>query len=275
MASPVTTYAAAQLIRLVPRVRLSRAVRKLCEQPLPPAVSRVATQLYARAYDVQLDEAENEAQPYRSFDDFFTRRLRPGSRPIEASPFVSPSDGCLVAAGDVAASSDIVVKGRPYGVSDLCGSVEAGARYAQGEFAVIYLHPRDYHRVHSPVDGSITLVRAMPGDLYPVNAIGERHVPGLFVRNQRVAFEIETDSLGLVTVVMVGATIVGKISATVFGTDRISTGDHQLSPPASVARGDEIGVFHLGSTVVVLLQTSGRLSRATGPVRYGESLVRA
>lgn len=275
MVSPVTTFAAAQLIRLIPRVRLSRAVGRLCEQPLPPAVSRVATQVYARAYDVKLDEAEDGTQPYRSFDDFFTRRLRPGARPIEPAPFVSPSDGRIVAAGDVADSSDIIVKGRPYRVAELCGSAEAGARYARGEFAVIYLHPRDYHRVHSPVDGSVTLVRAMPGDLYPVNAIGERHVPGLFVRNQRVAFEIETESLGLVTLVMVGATIVGRISATVLGTDRTPTGEHRLDPAVAVARGDEIGVFHLGSTVVVLLQTSGTLSRATGPVRYGESLVRA
>lgn len=274
MSSDFTTYAAAQVLKLVPRVQLSRAVGKLCDLQVSPTISRVATKIYARAYGVNIGEAEPTASAYRSFDEFFTRGLRPGARPIAQVPIVSPSDGKIVAAGAVTDGQEIVVKGNTYEVSELCGSTEAGKRYNGGEFMVIYLHPRDYHRVHSPVDGAIVSVRSMPGDLFPVNAIGEKHVPKLFVRNQRVAIGIETPTMGLVTAVMVGATIVGRISTTVLGGESTPVGEHVIEPPVSVVKGDEIGVFHLGSTVVLLTEGRGRLSWANGPVRYGESVVK-
>jgi phosphatidylserine decarboxylase len=274
MSSDFTTYAAAQVLKLVPRVQLSRAVGKLCDLQVSPTISRVATKIYARAYGVNIGEAEPTASAYRSFDEFFTRGLRPGARPIAQVPIVSPSDGKIVAAGAVTDDQEIVVKGNTYEVSELCGSAEAGKRYNGGEFMVIYLHPRDYHRVHSPVDGAIVSVRSMPGDLFPVNAIGEKHVPKLFVRNQRVAIGIETPTMGLVTAVMVGATIVGRISTTVLGGESTPVGEHVIEPPVSVVQGDEIGVFHLGSTVVLLTEGRGRLSWANGPVRYGESVVK-
>lgn len=274
MASDFPTFAAAQVLKLVPRVQLSRAVGKLCELQVSPAVSRVATKIYSRAYGVNIGEAEPTSSPYRSFDEFFTRGLRPGARPIARVPVVAPSDGKIVAAGAVTEGQEIVVKGNNYEVGELCGSAEVGDRYKGGEFMVIYLHPRDYHRVHSPVDGAIATVRSMPGDLFPVNAIGERYVPKLFVRNQRVAIGIESPELGLVTAVMVGATIVGRISTTVLGGDSTPVGEHLVQPPVPIRQGDEIGVFHLGSTVVLLMEGQGRLSWATGPVRYGESVVK-
>jgi phosphatidylserine decarboxylase len=274
MSSDFTTYAAAQVLKLVPRVQLSRAVGRLCDLQVSPTISRVATKIYARAYGVNIGEAEPTPSAYRSFDEFFTRGLRPGARPIAQVPIVSPSDGKIVAAGAVTDEQEIVVKGNSYEVSELCGSAEVGKRYNGGEFMVIYLHPRDYHRVHSPVDGAVVSVRSMPGDLFPVNAIGEKHVPKLFVRNQRVAIGIETPTMGLVTAVMVGATIVGRISTTVLGGDSTPVGEHIVEPPVTVVKGDEIGVFHLGSTVVLLTEGRGRLSWANGPVRYGESVVK-
>ncbi len=273
----VTTFAAAQLLRFVPRVRLSRAVGRLCEQELPPRVADVASKIYARAYGVNLEEADPEQGPYTNFDAFFTRRLRDGARRIDDSKLVSPADGRLVAAGAVRPNLAITVKGREYDVAELCGSSQAAKDYAGGEYAVIYLHPRDYHRVHSPVDGKVVRVRSMPGDLFPVNAIGERHVPRLFVRNQRVSIVVDSESLGRVDVIMVGATIVGRITTTALGGTRTPVGDHEISPAMTVRRGDELGTFHLGSTVVLLLPgqgDSGRLSRGTGPVLYGESLER-
>jgi phosphatidylserine decarboxylase len=274
MASDFPTYAAAQVLKLVPRVQLSRAVGKLCELQVSPGLSRVATKIYSRAYGVNIGEAEPTTSAYRSFDEFFTRGLREGARPIAQVPIVSPSDGKIVAAGAVTEGQEIVVKGNTYEVSELCGSPEVGSRYDGGEFLVVYLHPRDYHRVHSPVDGAVVSVRSMPGDLFPVNAIGEKYVPKLFVRNQRVAIGIESPGLGLVTAVMVGATIVGRISTTVLGGGSTPVGEHLVQPPVSVTKGDEIGVFHLGSTVVLLTEGRGRLSWATGPVRYGESVVK-
>lgn len=270
----VATFAAAQLLRIVPRVRLSRAVGKLCEQPLPAPVSRLVSSAYSRAYNVNLAEAEPLAEAYPSFDAFFTRKLRPGARPIAEARVTSPSDGLIVAAGDVVENGFIEVKRRKYEVDELIGSRRDAARYADGEFAVVYLHPRDYHRVHAPVDGQLVEVRVMPGDLFPVNAIGERHVPRLFVRNRRATMVIDSPELGRVQVVMVGATIVGKIGIVALGDQSGVPGDHAITPPLSLRRGDEIGTFHLGSTVVVLFERKGTLSRAMGPVLMGESMER-
>jgi phosphatidylserine decarboxylase len=114
----------------------------------------------------------------------------------------------------------------------------------------------------------------MAGDLYPVNTIGERHVPQLFVRNQRVAIVVDSKGLGRVTAVMVGATIVGRVTATALAGDDVPPGVHELSPPVAVRRGDEIGVFHLGSTVVLLLEPGLTVARRAGPIRFGESLLR-
>src|SRR5690606_2110224 len=113
------------------------------------------------------------------------------------------------------AGARIVVKKQAYDVAELIGHTEDGRRYRGGTFGVVYLAPSDYHRVHSPVDGRISCVRGIPGDLYPVNSIGEEHIDGLFVRNNRVCICIDTEQLGRVSVVMVGATIVGRISVSV------------------------------------------------------------
>jgi phosphatidylserine decarboxylase len=212
-----------------------------------------------------------EPSTYASFDEFFTRPLRAGARIVEAARVVSPADGRLVQAGTVDSASRVSVKGHDYHVGELLGDFDAAQRYSGGEFAVVYLSPRDYHRVHSPVTGSLQLVRYMPGDLFPVNAIGERHVPRLYVRNERVALFIDTE-FGRVAVVMVGAMIVGRISVTDIGRV-VSPGDHPVAPPRAVSAGDELGMFHLGSTVVLLFDTAQGLSRHARLVRYGETLV--
>jgi phosphatidylserine decarboxylase len=237
-------------------------------------MSRALAGVYARVYQVNMSEAAPQREPYASFDAFFTRELRPGARTISEDAIVSPADGSIEAAGPIDSGSRIFVKGRPYDAAELVGDPKEGARYAGGAFAVVYLSPRDYHRVHSPVDGSICHVRRVPGDLYPVNAIGERHIPRLFVRNSRVAIAIDTPGLGRVQVVMVGAVIVGRISVAVLPGPSVSPGPHVIEPPVKVAKGDEIGTFHLGSTAVVLLEPGVTLARPLGKVRYGESLLR-
>jgi len=248
-------------------------VGRLCEKPLPPAVSRAVTGLYVRAYDVDLGDVAKISVPYPSFDAFFTRPLRAGARRLSDDAVVCPADGKLVDRGPVRADSRIVVKGRPYSVAELVGDEADAAALAGGTFAVVYLSPRDYHRVHSPVAGTMGKVHGISGDLYPVNSIGERHVPDLFVRNQRVAMFIDTPAFGRIAVVMVGAMIVGRISVTALPIPGTPLGIHRLSPAVPVARGDEIGMFHLGSTVVVLGGRGLAFSRAPGPVLYGESLL--
>ena len=271
----VTTFAAAQLLKVLPRVRISRMVGRLCDRELHPHLSRAIAQAYCRAYSVNMDEVAPQRAPYASFDAFFTRALRDGARSISSDAVVSPADGALLSSGDVDRAATINVKGRPYDVAELIGDPALAQRYRGGQFAVVYLSPRDYHRVHSPVEGTITSVRGIPGDLFPVNSIGERHIPRLFVRNNRVEIAIETKDVGRVSVVMVGAVIVGRISVSVIDAPAPPPGLTRITPPRAVKRGDAIGMFHLGSTVVLLIEPGRRIARPTGVVRYGESLLRA
>jgi phosphatidylserine decarboxylase len=269
----LSTFAAAQILRALPRVHISRAVGRLCDQPIPSGLARAVERAYCRAYQVNMDEAEGHLGSYPSFDAFFTRPLKKGARHISPDPVVSPSDGKLSCFGRIETGSQIHVKGQQYDVSELIGDGSDARRYSGGQFAVVYLAPGDYHRVHSPVDGKITLLRGMPGDLFPVNSIGERYVPQLFVRNNRVAIVIDTEHLGRVTVVMVGATIVGRISVTALPGPAVPPGAHVIEPAHPVAKGDEIGMFHLGSTAVVLFEPGLTLTRPIGIVRMGQSLV--
>lgn len=238
-------------------------------------MSSLVAGAYCRAYRVNLDEAVPSERPYPTFDAFFTRRLRHGVRDISADTVVSPADGRLSAVGNIDSASVIRVKGRPYDVGELVGDDSETNRYRGGSFAVVYLSPSDYHRVHSPVDGSVSAVRGLPGDYYPVNAIGEAHVPRLFVRNNRVAIVIDNGEIGRVTLVMVGAYIVGRISVSVLPLPAVPPGVHAPSPPPIVHRGEEIGVFHLGSTVVLLLEPGLNVTRQPGRILFGESLLKA
>jgi phosphatidylserine decarboxylase len=270
----VATYAAAQLLRVLPRERISRAVGKLCDARLPSSLSSTVVGLYVRAYGVELGDTQAPEGAFPSFDAFFTRPLRDGARPLcsDERAIVSPADGRIESAGDILQGGSLQIKGRDYKVADLVGSVDEVARYEGGQFAVVYLSPRDYHRVHAPVSGVISVVRSMPGDLYPVNAIGERHIPSLFARNRRVAIAIDTPSFGRVTVVMVGAMIVGRITVTAVEGHDVPLGDHTIDPGLAVQRGDEIGVFHLGSTAVVFAEKgAGPLwSRGLGKIKLGQ-----
>jgi phosphatidylserine decarboxylase len=252
----VATYAAAQLLRVLPRERITRVMGRLADARLHPAVADAVVGLYVRAYDVNLGDTVPPDGSFPSFDAFFTRPLRDGARPITADPdtFVSPSDGRLEDAGPVTAGGRLTIKGRDYEVADLVGDPAEVARYEGGQFAIVYLSPRDYHRVHAPIDGKITRIRSLPGDLFPVNSIGERHVPRLFSTNRRVAIVIDTEEHGRVTVVMVGAMIVGRITVTAIAARDVPLGDHVVDPALPVARGDEIGMFHLGSTAVVFAE---------------------
>ncbi len=272
------TYVTAQLLRVLPRARIGQAIGRLAAVPWPPLVERAVVGAYSRVYRVDLDEAADDR--WSSFDAFFTRELRRGSRPVDADPraVVSPADGRLESAARIAQNSTFVVKGRSYSVEELVGGEAESRRLAGGAGFVVYLSPRDYHRVHAPVSGAIRRIRSLPGDYFPVNAIGLRHVPNLFCRNRRVAVEIDAEGgLGRVTVVLVVAIIVGRITTVGVDAADVPFGDHVFDPPIAVSRGDEVGVFHLGSTAVVLLEASagGAWALEEGPVRMGQTILRA
>lgn len=269
------TYATAQILRVLPRTKITRVMGKLADFAWPAPVGKAVVDLYCRAYDVELDECR-KVRDFASFDDFFTRELRQGARELPDDPrvIVSPADGRIDSIGPVD-GREYRVKGRPYRVDELVGDIDDARRYEGGTGCVVYLSPRDYHRVHAPVGGTVRVIRSMPGDYYPVNAIGVRHVHNLFVRNRRVAIAIDTPEsvgLGRVTVVMVAAMVVGRITVSGVEERDVPIGTHTLRTPLEVERGDEIGIFHLGSTAVVFFErgVAERWLVGDGPVRYGQ-----
>jgi phosphatidylserine decarboxylase len=273
------TYATARILRALPRARIGRAIGRLADRPWSRPVGRAVVGVYSHVYDVRFEECEKRGD-WGSFDAFFTRKLRAGVRPIDPDPHtvLSPADGRVESTGSIDEGGAFVVKGRPYSVAELVGGEAEARRFHGGAGCVVYLSPRDYHRVHAPVGGLLRRIRSMPGDYYPVNAIGMRHVANLFCRNRRVAIEIEADGgLGNVTVVMVVAMIVGRITTVGIDAHDVPLGDHTFDPPLRLARGDEIGVFHLGSTAVVLMErrAAGRWLVRDGSVHYGQGLMRA
>ncbi|WP_394850741.1 archaetidylserine decarboxylase [Pendulispora brunnea] len=273
------TFATAQLLRVLPRAGISRVMGKLADHSWSSPVGRAVVGLYSQAYGISLDEC-TKTEGWSSFDEFFTRTLRDGVRPIDPDPrtVVSPADGRLDSIARVEPGRRYLVKGRPYSVDELVGDAEEAKRFEGGGGCVVYLSPRDYHRVHAPVGGVIRQIRSLPGDYYPVNAIGMKHVPNLFVRNRRVAISIDTPpetGLGRVTVVMVVAIVVGRITVTGIDARDVPLGVHTFDPPLEVKKGDEIGIFHLGSTCVMFLEPAAfGFVASEGPVLYGQSLSR-
>jgi phosphatidylserine decarboxylase len=261
-------------------------VARLADLRVPGPLLRPLLRAYVRAYDVDLAEAAEPLAAYPTFNAFFTRRLRAGVRPIAGGPgiVVSPCDSRLQSFGHVPPDSRLdQIKGRSYAVADLLGDRDQAAAFTGGVHATLYLSPSMYHRVHVPVDGRITGWRYLPGRLYPVNAMAVRNVEGLFTVNERVAVTIDAvtidaDGVGPVVVVLVGATNVGRMTlpfagfVTNIGGPPLSV---RLERPLPVRRGDELGAFNLGSTVV-LLAADGQFQpagvREGDLVRMGQAL---
>ncbi len=240
---------------------LSRMTGRLCDLRLPAPVLVPVIRAYARTFGVDLSEAARPPESYASFNAFFTRALAEGRRPVvrEAGAVASPCDAQVRTIGPIPTDGRLEqVKGLSYAIEALLGSREEAERLRSGGGvqATLYLSPAMYHRVHSPVDGEIRAWRYVPGRLFPVNGPGVRSIPGLFTRNERVCLFCDTPAHGPVAVVLVGAANVGRVTLafTDLVTNRgMSGGLVQAAAPVAVSRGDEIGVFNLGSTVVVLL----------------------
>ena len=209
-------------------------------------------------YNVNMAEAANpDIASYTSFNDFFTRALKPGARPLASADLICPVDGAISQFGPIAKDQVFQAKGHTYSTTALVGGdAAAAARFDNGHFATLYLSPRDYHRIHMPCAGELTRMVHVPGDLFSVNPTTARGVPGLFARNERVVCFFES-AQGPFVLVLVGATIVGSMATVWHG---------QVNPPrtgtlrqwdyakgqVSLQQGEEMGRFLLGSTVVML-----------------------
>jgi phosphatidylserine decarboxylase len=270
------------LLRLLPKNTLSRAVGAACRANAPRPVVRAVIRAFARKYGVDASEAERPIEEYPTFTEFFTRRLKPGSRPIASGDLlpVSPVDGTVGELGEIVDSRLYQAKDKHYTLAELIGGPEAendARQFAGGAFCTIYLAPYNYHRIHAPLGGEITGYVNMPGQLWPVNPVGIRNVAKLFCVNERLTTFLRTPR-GACGVVAVGATNVGRIRAVyddvVTNARRTRKPERKLYPvPLPVQKGGELAIFEMGSTVVLLFAAGVKLSRRLLPgmrIRLGE-----
>ena len=278
-ANPAARSTFAALQRLAPQHGLSRVGGTLAKTR-NPWIRRTLIRNFARVYKVNMADAARESlEDYTSFNDFFTRELKPDARPLCPDPdvAVSPADGIISQAGTIDHGQLLQAKGSAYALEALAG--EKADQFDGGCFATIYLAPHDYHRVHIPVAGTLSRYRAIPGALYSVNAMTEAEIPGLFARNERLVCYFDT-SHGEMLVVLVGAMIVASIE-TVWGAPVSPYRAQQEDSPESVQSFDagvEIGRFLLGSTVIVCMQPArATLVESLSPgssIQVGEPLMR-
>jgi len=214
---------------------------------------------FIRKYGVNMGEAVNpDPASYATFNEFFTRALKPEARPIADAPFICPVDGAISQFGAIERDQIFQAKGHHYRTTALVGDDTAlAAQFQDGSFATLYLSPRDYHRIHMPCEGVLKRMIYVPGDLFSVNPVTARGVPGLFARNERVVCQFDDEQGRPFVLVLVGATVVGSMATVWHG--RVNPPRPGVvrdwrydDPPVVLAQGAEMGRFLLGSTVVML-----------------------
>lgn len=259
-------------LSLLPRKPAARGMGAMART----RASRLLTRAFVRAYGVDLSEADGELDDYPTLEDLFTRTLKPGARPIAegADALVSPVDGRVAAAGRTVDGRIDVAPGRALDVAELLGEAAEGSR-SSGEYdvAVLYLSPKDYHRVHVPREADAVAWSYLPGTLWPVFPAAVERVDNLFSRNERVRVTLATSG-GPLDVVLVGAFGVGRITVAV--TDLVTNdgavaSEGALDPVVPLQRGEWLGTFHLGSTVI-LAAPAGAIRWEVEPgvaVRFG------
>ncbi len=266
---------------LLPKQALTSLAGKLASARAGALTTGIIERFVAR-YNVNMAEAANpDIRSYSTFNEFFTRPLKPGVRPLARADFICPVDGAISQFGAIERDQIFQAKGHQYSTTALVGGDAALARqFEDGSFATIYLSPRDYHRIHMPCDGRLVRMIYVPGALFSVNPTTARGVPGLFARNERVVCVFESEH-GPFVLTLVGATIVGSMATVWHGV---------VNPPRSakvrewrydeqqivLKQGEEMGRFLLGSTVVLLFP-KGKLRfnkewEAARPVRLGEKM---
>ena len=252
------------------------------------AVTTALIRWFVGRYHVDMAEAaESRIEAYPSFNEFFTRALKPGARPLADAEWLCPVDGAISQFGKINGDQVFQAKGHAYSTTALIGGDAAlAAPYADGWFATLYLSPRDYHRIHMPCAGTLRRTIHVPGDLFSVNPTTARGVPGLFARNERVVCQFDDDQGRPFVLVLVGATIVGSMATVWQGVINpprpglVRTWRHD-DAPVQLEKGAEMGRFLLGSTVVMLFTAEAMRELRANPawvpeaaIRMGEAMAR-
>jgi phosphatidylserine decarboxylase len=268
--------------KIAPKHSLSRLFGTISKK----AFSRHFIPYYVRKFQIDLSPVKQSMDQFNCLLDFFVRELKPDARPIHADPdiVISPVDGVITQMGRIEEGTLIQAKGIHYQLEELLAGGRHVSTYTGGQFMTIYLSPRDYHRIHSPIDGEVTSLTYVPGKLYPVNTSGVRLFPRLFTQNERVISYIKSNA-NQVAVVKVGATNVGSIKVTfdqTISTNRQNsrlTEEKEYHGSVVIKKGEELGRFEFGSTVILLLESNnmvewlGDLTIGT-PLQMGQPIAK-
>lgn len=246
---------------VTPQLAVSRLAGRMADNDRSPALKNRVIQWFIGRYGVDMSEAaESDPTAYPSFNAFFTRALKPGIRPIAEGDktLVSPVDGAISQIGQVSDDRVFQAKGQSFSLTELLGGdAQRAEAFEEGEFSTIYLSPKDYHRIHMPMAGTLREMVYIPGKLFSVNPVTAENVPNLFARNERVACIFDTEA-GPMALVLVGAMIVGSVE-TVWsgvvapGNGLVTATRYDGDQARSFAKGEEMGRFRLGSTVVMVM----------------------
>jgi len=272
--------------RATPARALSNVIGWTATRTLPAGMRTAFLRSFASRYGIDVAEADKPLEAYSGLQEFFTRRLKPGARPLPDArdAVVSPADGTQVETGVVEAGLLLDAKDAGFTLADLLADVDVAKKLEGGPYCVTYLSPRDYHRVHAPVAGRVVAWHHVPGRLFPVNARSVLREPGLFSKNERFVTIMEGD-FGVAAVVMVAAVGVGHITAS-YDPEVATHGrafpagqpkSKRFTSPLWLDRGAELGVFNLGSTTILVFE-KGRVELAQttsgAPVRMGQAIGR-
>jgi phosphatidylserine decarboxylase len=273
---------------MLPKQALTRLAGMLANKQCGALTTNVIT-WFVKRYGVNMVEAANsDIASYKSFNEFFTRPLKDGVRPLSNCEFICPVDGAISQFGNIEKDQIFQAKNHNYStLALLAGQQVLAEKFENGHFACLYLSPKDYHRIHMPCDGALKSMTYVPGDLFSVNPSTAANVPNLFARNERVVCEFTSEKHGTFVMVLVGATIVGSM-ATVWHETADGVRNGIINPPRTknirswnyeniaLKQGDEMGRFLLGSTVVMCFEKDALQFNAdwqpAKPIKLGEMM---
>ena len=267
-----------QLQSLLPQRLLCQIFGWLAESS-NPLIRKPLIGLFRLAYRIDMEDyLRKKSSEYDSFNDFFTRQIRPETRPISSQDIVSPTDGTFSCLGTADTGCLLQAKNKWYSVSKLLADESDAARYANAQYAVIYLAPTNYHRVHVPLDSQLESLTYVPGKQFSVNKTSSRHISGIYARNERLIAKFSYRQ-GNYCLIMVGALLVAGMSTVATGPIRRLTTVTKIPLPQERCffnKGDEFGAFQMGSTVILLFEAqtikwSGNVVEGKG-VRFGEAI---